>query len=679
MDKYSLERIVGQGSYGKAFLCYQKSTREKYIIKQISMKRMNKKQMKQTEQESCLLSKLNHPNIVKFIESFTNSNCLFIVMEYADNGDLNKFIQNWKVLNKLIPEVQILNIFVQITLALKHIHDRKILHRDLKSENIFLTTKGICKLGDFGVSRLLKNTGELAATQIGTPYYMSPEIMLGQRYNNKTDIWSLGVIFYELLCLRLPFEGTSIRSLSHNIMNAHPKEPSGLYSPGVKQLLYQMLSKSPKSRPGCTTVLSNQIIKDIVSKLIEEFQIQNEFYKQPISNPFVHHDVQKPAEKQLSKPPITQEVEEKCVLVIKRQVETKPIAHVSSISKPQFVEDQMKNPTPMKPVQNRNNQNYLEPKVGRNISIMSPPSKYVQPTNVSRRVSPVAVVMDPTRRIKTPHTPSPVIPPGNQSNQVIHASPVVLKSNAKTPLFKSPVGPWLNNLESQMSNLKNQINNIKVDGSKLSPVKNVETNIESKSQKDSNSSDTWFSNLESQMNNLKFEVNKLQKNKSPVPELPHPPISEIPTAPKQKFIPVPPIPPSRSIAVKISKVNINNKSPIVNDKNKTPPRSNQSVIQKTPPRSIGGPQRSPNVDRNDLSALPKHKQNLVLKIPKIPIVSSQPKDKFHSLYNNITKRKTSADMDNNNQVIKEQINLKHAKVNSGLKDFINRQRALHVS
>ena len=100
-------------------------------------------------------------------------------------------------------ENQVSNITVQIALAMKHVHDRKILHRDLKSQNIFLTSKGIVKLGDFGIARVLRNTGELASTQIGTPYFMSPEILANKRYNNKTDIWSLGCVVFELMCLRV--------------------------------------------------------------------------------------------------------------------------------------------------------------------------------------------------------------------------------------------------------------------------------------------------------------------------------------------------------------------------------------------------------------------------------------------------------------------------------------------
>jgi NIMA (never in mitosis gene a)-related kinase len=100
-----------------------------------------------------------------------------------------------------ISEEYILNWFTQVCLAIKHCHDRKIIHRDLKASNIFLTKKGICKLGDFGIARVLSNTKSNAKTVVGTPYYLSPEIIQGRPYNSESDIWSLGVLLYELCAL----------------------------------------------------------------------------------------------------------------------------------------------------------------------------------------------------------------------------------------------------------------------------------------------------------------------------------------------------------------------------------------------------------------------------------------------------------------------------------------------
>jgi NIMA (never in mitosis gene a)-related kinase len=132
-------------------------------------------------------------------------------MDYADGGDLQSKIKE-RAKNKdasgkpqYWPEDELLNLFTQICLAMKHVHDKKILHRDLKSQNIFLTKRGLVKLGDFGIARVLSNTKSKAKTVVGTPYYLSPEIIKSESYNFKSDIWSLGVLLYEMAALQPPF------------------------------------------------------------------------------------------------------------------------------------------------------------------------------------------------------------------------------------------------------------------------------------------------------------------------------------------------------------------------------------------------------------------------------------------------------------------------------------------
>jgi len=174
MDKYSIKKVCGEGSFGKALLCERRKDGRKCIIKEISIKKMSRKEAKQTEQEGTILARMSHPNIVSFWETFMTPKAFYIVMEFADSGDLESFVK--KRQGRVLAENQVLHLFVQISLAMKHVHDRKILHRDLKSQNIFLTSAGIVKLGDFGIARVLSNTRELAATRIGTPYYMSPEV-----------------------------------------------------------------------------------------------------------------------------------------------------------------------------------------------------------------------------------------------------------------------------------------------------------------------------------------------------------------------------------------------------------------------------------------------------------------------------------------------------------------------
>lgn len=178
---------------------------------------------------------------------------------------------------KLLGENQVLHLFVQISLAIKHTHDRKILHRDLKTQNIFLTSSGIVKLGDFGIARVLRNTGELAATRIGTPYYMSPEVMDNKRYNNKTDIWSLGCILYELMALKVPFDGQSMRQLVYNIMYSQPSPVNNGYSSDLRELYKVMLMKDPRQRPSVNKVLSKPVVRQRISTILNPTEEKDEF------------------------------------------------------------------------------------------------------------------------------------------------------------------------------------------------------------------------------------------------------------------------------------------------------------------------------------------------------------------------------------------------------------------
>jgi hypothetical protein len=134
------------------------------------------------------------------------------------------------------------------------------------------------KLGDFGVSRVLKNTHEFASTQIGTPYYMSPEIMNNKKYNSKTDIWSLGCILYELVCLKLPFEGKSMKQLCQHILHGCPIiTPSTQYSLLLRELVKELLLKNPQLRPGINTILSRPVMKDRISVFLDATKRCREF------------------------------------------------------------------------------------------------------------------------------------------------------------------------------------------------------------------------------------------------------------------------------------------------------------------------------------------------------------------------------------------------------------------
>lgn len=181
-------------------------------------------------------------------------------MDYADGGDLYTKINERKKLGSLWPESFILDLFVQICLALKHVHDRRILHRDLKTQNIFLTSKGEVKMGDFGISRVLQHTYDCARTAIGTPYYLSPEICQDQPYNQRSDIWSLGCMLYEIVTLNHAFDATSMKGLVMKILRGNYPPISKNYSKELGDLISTLLKKNPDERPTINQVLQTPFL-----------------------------------------------------------------------------------------------------------------------------------------------------------------------------------------------------------------------------------------------------------------------------------------------------------------------------------------------------------------------------------------------------------------------------------
>uniref|UniRef100_A0AAQ6ABZ0 non-specific serine/threonine protein kinase n=1 Tax=Amphiprion ocellaris TaxID=80972 RepID=A0AAQ6ABZ0_AMPOC len=273
MNNYEVVRQIGEGAFGKAFLVRDKGGGTECVVKQISLRKMSAREKEASKKEVTLLSKMNHPNIVAFIGSFQERGSLYIVMEFCDGGDLMKKINMQR--GNPFTEQQIVDWFVQICLGLKHIHDRKVLHRDIKAQNIFLTNGGMkAKLGDFGIARMLNNTMELARTCVGTPYYLSPEICESRPYNNKTDIWSLGCVLYELCTLRHPFEGSSLRQLVGKICRGRYNPVPSSYSYDLRLLVTQLFKVNPRDRPSVTSVLRRPFMEKHISKHLDS-QVKN--------------------------------------------------------------------------------------------------------------------------------------------------------------------------------------------------------------------------------------------------------------------------------------------------------------------------------------------------------------------------------------------------------------------
>ena len=181
------------------------------VLKKIDLKGLSKQEIKDSYNEVNLLKKLDHPNIIKFIQIIDKSKrYIEIITEFAEIGDLYDQINIQKKKNSHFPEKIIIDWLIQTCQALKYIHSKHIIHRDIKPQNIFLTKKGSIKLGDFGISKTLNNTLEKAKTFVGTAYYLPPELIEGNKYSYMADIWSLGVTFYQLMTFKTMFSSYKI-------------------------------------------------------------------------------------------------------------------------------------------------------------------------------------------------------------------------------------------------------------------------------------------------------------------------------------------------------------------------------------------------------------------------------------------------------------------------------------
>ncbi|KAJ7326816.1 hypothetical protein JRQ81_016575 [Phrynocephalus forsythii] len=267
MDKYIKLQKIGEGSFGKAILVKSKEDGKQYVIKEINISKMSNKEREESRREVAVLANMKHPNIVLYRESFEEGGCLYIVMDYCEGGDLFKKINAQK--GVLFSEDQIMDWFVQICLALKHVHDRKILHRDIKSQ----VERNIL----FKFSILMNSTVELARTCIGTPYYLSPEICENKPYNNKSDIWALGCVLYEMCTLKHAFEAGNMKNLVLKIISGSFPPVSVHYSHDLRSLISQLFKRNPRDRPSVNSILEKFFIAKRIEKFLTPQLIAEEF------------------------------------------------------------------------------------------------------------------------------------------------------------------------------------------------------------------------------------------------------------------------------------------------------------------------------------------------------------------------------------------------------------------
>ena len=239
-----------------------------YILKNIKFHMLDKNKKKKIINETKILASLKHPNIIEFKEAFYDkpSNTLNIIMEFISNGNLSNIINCAIRKRKYIEESLIWKILTQILIGLNYLHNKGIIHRDLRSSNIFLSNLGIFKIAGFNGFCLLEKN-KMIREQIGTPLYSAPEIWKDEPYNYKCDIWSVGCIIYELATLTSPFTGDNLDLLYNNIMSRKMKSIPEFYSKNLKDIINSMLIFDPLKRPSTDILLNNLNIKQAKNEL----------------------------------------------------------------------------------------------------------------------------------------------------------------------------------------------------------------------------------------------------------------------------------------------------------------------------------------------------------------------------------------------------------------------------
>ncbi|KAK3213413.1 hypothetical protein Dsin_018119 [Dipteronia sinensis] len=256
VENYHVIELVGEGSFGKVYKGRRKYTGQTVAMKFIMKHGKSDKDIQNLRQEIEILRKLKHENIIEMLDSFESPQEFCVVTEFAQ-GELFEILED----DKCLPEEQVQAIAKQLVRALHYLHSNRIIHRDMKPQNILIGAGSIVKLCDFGFARAMSTNTVVLRSIKGTPLYMAPELVREQPYNHTADLWSLGVILYELFVGQPPFYTNSVYALIRHIVKDPVKYPDDM-SPNFKSFLKGLLNKVPQNRLTWPALLEHPFVRE---------------------------------------------------------------------------------------------------------------------------------------------------------------------------------------------------------------------------------------------------------------------------------------------------------------------------------------------------------------------------------------------------------------------------------
>ena len=260
MNDFQIINKLGEGAYSMVYKVKRIIDNQIYALKKVKLLNLSEKEKENSLNEVRILASVKSNFVVSYKEAFFDEkdNTLCLVMEFADNGDLYQKIVSHKKSANFMEESDIWRIFIQLVKGLKALHDLKILHRDMKSANVFLFSNGCAKLGDLNVSKVARRG--LGYTQTGTPYYASPEVWKDKPYDHKSDVWSLGCVLYEMITLRPPFRAKDMEGLFNKVCKGEINKIPEKFSDDLFQIVKYLLQVNSIQRPSCDQILQHPII-----------------------------------------------------------------------------------------------------------------------------------------------------------------------------------------------------------------------------------------------------------------------------------------------------------------------------------------------------------------------------------------------------------------------------------